>query len=352
MNLSAIFDEAAARRVFPGGVVFTARDDQIRAHEAFGTTAYDAAISRPVSLNTLYDVASLSKLVTLTAFLVAKRSANVSETEPLARFLPAFDTDDKRAITLRHLMMHSAGFGLHLQRLHGEECATWIEKIAAAPLENAPGEEVNYTCTAYFLLARVIEKLCGEAADAFIEREIFAPLNLKHSSFQSLAHFSSDEIAPTELKDDGKPWHGIVHDEAARRWQSETGGFCGNAGLFSTAADLARFCRMWISDGEDILHPDDVQSAFNDTRLENDAGGVYRGWGWQFDNETHMTRDAPPGTAGHQGFTGPTLFLNPHTRDMVIVLNNRVYPTRNGPARFVYHRRIAHEHFSRVGAMP
>ena len=347
VSLSAIFEEAAARRVFPGGVVFCARDEQTSAHQAFGTTAYEDAISRPVTRETLYDLASVSKLFTLTAFLIAKREAQISENELLSRFLPEFDSDDKRAITLRHLMMHSAGFGFHLQRLRGEPCALWIEKIADAPLESVPGERVNYTCTAYFLLARVVEKLCGDLIVEFIEDALLRPLNVSiKTMFAPLEKWSSDLIAPTELEPDGAPCHGMVHDEAARQWWEAGHGFCGNAGLFATARGLARFCGLWLNDGEDILHPDDVKSAFADTLLENDEGAVHRGWGWQKDNKTY-TCSAPPGCFGHQGFTGPTLFLNPHARDIVIVLNNRVYPSRNGPARFVYHRRIAQEHFAK-----
>ncbi len=270
---------------------------------------------------------------------------HVSENEPLARFLPEFNRADKRAITLRHLMMHSAGFGFALQRLQGKPCDSWIEEIAESPLECAPGERVNYTCTAYFLLARVVEKLCGQPINELIEGTIIKPLNMRRTTFAPLGSFFTDFIAPTEMREDGTPWHGIVHDEAARQWRSETGGFCGNAGVFGTAADLACFCKLWLNDGEEILHPDDVKSVFADVQLENPEGGVYRGWGWQRDNKTYTGENAPPGCFGHQGFTGPTLFLNPQTKDVVIVLNNRVYPTRNGPARFVYHRRVAKAHF-------
>ncbi len=318
--------------------------------EAFGTTAYDAEYSRPVRRDTIYDLASVSKLFTLTAFLIAKRDANINENDLVAHFLPEFDRADKRALTLRHLMMHNAGFEFHLQRLQGQPCQTWIQKIAEAPLECAPGEKVNYTCTAYFLLARVVEKLCGQSADEFIAKKLLAPLKID-CSFAPLENHALDQIAPTEIKN-GTPWQGIVHDEAARQWQAETGTFCGNAGVFGPAKALARFCQMWLNDGEDILHPSDVKNAFADVQLENAEGGVFRGWGWQQNNKTYTGEKAPPGCFGHQGFTGPTLFLNPHTKDVVIILNNRVYPTRNGPARFVYHRRVADAHFDYVEKEP
>jgi CubicO group peptidase (beta-lactamase class C family) len=358
MELDAIFEEAAMRRVFPGGVVFCRRGEQITYHHAFGTTAYDAEYSRPVQRDTIYDFASVSKMFTLTAFLIAKREAGISENEPVARFLPSFEREDKRAITLKHLMRHNAGFEFHLQRLYGQPCETWIEKIAEAPLECAPDTKVNYTCTAYFLLARVIEKLTGQGADEFITREILGAMDLHWTGFKPFEmtiHYKNswrsptiETIAPTELKEDGTPYHGIVHDEAARQWQEETGGYCGNAGVFGTAKDLARFCGMWLNNGEEILHPDDVKAAFDDTVLENAEGSVYRGWGWQCGNKTYLGEYAPEGCCGHQGFTGPTFFINPRTQDTVIVLNNRVYPTRNGPARFLYHRKVANAHFAKT----
>lgn len=351
MKLKAIFDEAIERHVFPGGVVYGARDSEITFHDAFGTTAYDAEYSQPVTRETVYDFASVSKMFTLTAFLVAKRAAKVDENEPVWRFLPEFDRDDKRSITLKHLMRHNAGFEFHLQLLHGQSCYTWTKKLSEAPLDSLPGSKVNYTCTAYYLLARVIEKLTGQRADVFIEEMLLKPLNLDGKiTFTPRELFPPEQIAVTELKDDGTPYHGIVHDEAARQWQAEKGGYAGNAGVFGTASDLARFCQMWLNEGEGILHPDDVKMSFADTVLENLEGGVYRGWGWQCGNKIYTGENMPVGCCGHQGFTGPTFFVNSNTKDMVIVLNNRVYPTRNGPARFVYHRRIADLHFATVNS--
>jgi CubicO group peptidase (beta-lactamase class C family) len=134
----------------------------------------------------------------------------------------------------------------------------------------------------------------------------------------------------------------MVHDEAARAWSTATGTACGNAGLFSTAADLARFAQLWLDEGScngrQILAPEDVRSTFNDVMQEGSHG---RGWCWQIDAAFYMSHVAPRGSAGHTGFTGPTFFLNPTTRDVAIILENRVCPTRHGPNRMPYHQRIA-----------
>ncbi|MBV9867848.1 MAG: beta-lactamase family protein [Abitibacteriaceae bacterium] len=360
--LSDIFKEAIAERAFPGGVVWLANPTGIVAHEAFGTKTYEAvdgaAWSGLVERNTIYDIASLSKLFTATAFLIAARAAGVQVEAPLTRFLPQFATTDKQAITLRQLLNHSSGIEIAIQSftktptiegpvasLHRGFVPTeqWVERIAAARLKTPPGESVLYSCTNYFLLARVTEMLSGERLDKFISHEIFEPLGMQRTSFTPLEDFPARAIAPTEIYvGTNEPWHGVVHDEAARTWQQETGGACGNAGVFATAEDLSRFTQLWLDAGQgngcQILHAEDVHQAFNDTVPEDD---IRRGWCWQIDAYGYMSETAPPHSAGHTGFTGPTLWLNPPTRHVAIILENRVYPTRNGPNRMGYHRRIA-----------
>lgn len=361
-ELTTIFNEASAERAFPGGVVWLADGTGVVAHEAYGTKAYDdapgAAWSGGVERDTIYDIASLSKLFTLTAFIIAARAHGVPVETPLAKLLPAFQVSDKRAITLRQLLNHSSGMGIAIQSFTKMPTiadpaivahqgivptAQWVERIAAAPLKTPPGTAVLYSCTNYFLLARVTEILSGQRLDEFIHSELFQPLGMAHASFTPLADFPAIAIAPTEMiADSATPWHGIVHDEAARTWQQETGGACGNAGVFATAADLACFAQLWLDEGaaqgRQILHPNDVHNALYDTVPEDD---IHRAWGWQIDAASYMSEAAPPPSAGHTGFTGPTLWLNPRTKQLCIILENRVYPTRQGPNRMGYHRRIA-----------
>ncbi|MDQ3815593.1 MAG: beta-lactamase family protein [Armatimonadota bacterium] len=345
-ELAAILEEAIAEPAFPGAVLWLAHDESVIVHEACGTTAYEDAISRPVRCDTCYDIASLSKLFTATAFLIAMRATSTDVNTPLAQFLPEFDTDDKRAITLRQLLNHTNGLGLHIQTLTDVPHDEWIARIAAAPLRSAPGDEVYYTCTSYFLLARVIESLVAQPLDRFIDAQLLQPLGMQ-ATFRPLDRWKPDEItshiAPTEIDEaSGQPWHGVVHDEAARAWSTATESACGNAGLFATAQDLALLARLWLDDGafegRQILHPIDVRKALTDTVTEDN---IRRGWCWQIDAPSFMSEMAPPGSAGHTGFTGPTLWLNPTTRHVAIILENRVCPTRHGPNRMPYHRRIA-----------
>jgi CubicO group peptidase (beta-lactamase class C family) len=339
-SLTEILESAIARRVFPGAVVFLARGEAVFAHGSFGTTAYDAEYSRPVTTDTVYDLASLTKLFTTTAFLLAAREAGVGARTPLAQFLPEFEIPDKRAITLRNLLHHSSGIELAIQSLVHFSPSEWISKIAAAPLHAPCGEKVLYSCTNFFLLARVIEMLCRMPLDEFIAARVLFPLEMTRTTFYPRAHFTLDEIAPTEIIE-GKVLHGAAHDEAARAWQEYSGhASCGNSGLFGTAADMAKFCRLWSENGQRILTREEIETALNDTVIEENPE-AQRGWGWQLDATFYMSERAPRNSCGHAGFTGPTLWLNRSTRDVCVILNNRVHPTRNGPERFPTHRKIA-----------
>ena len=336
-ELQTIFEEASAARAFPGGAVFLARGERTLAHAAWGTTAYDDLFSRPATTDTIYDLASLSKLWTMTAFLIAARENGVEPETSLARFFPQFASLPE--ISLLHLLHHNSGLSLHVQQLCDVPPEEWPQRIADAGLLFAPGERVRYTCTAFVLLGLVVEKLAGTSLDRFIDSRLVQPLGLKRTVYNAASHFDENEIAPTETDvATGKAWRGIVHDEASRA----LGGVAGNAGLFSTANDQAVFARMWLNNGVhegcEIVHSSDIARALNEAVP---AEGFGQAWSWHLDVSSWMSARAPVGTAGHLGFTGPSFFIAPATKHLCIVLNNRVYPTREGAARLRFHRRIA-----------
>jgi len=339
--------EAQDARVFPGATVWLSRGQKIAAHFASGTTAYDANYSAPVALDTIYDIASLSKLFTMTAWLMAARENKIEVETPIARFIPQRSSTSFDDITIRDLLRHSSGITFAIQELENVPASQWNARIAAAPLGHKVGSKVHYSCTNYYLLARIIEIIAATPLHIFIADRILAPLQMWDTTFSPTEQYSLQQIAPTEIdKEDQTPHHGIVHDEAARSWQLQTGGACGNAGLFSTASDLARFARIWLEDGAPILHETDARRAFSNTLPENQN---LRGWCWQIDMLGFMSHLRPPQTVGHMGFTGPTLLLNPQTKHIAVVLNNRVYPTRDGPNRLSYHRRLAAWLFEKTG---
>lgn len=342
-DLKLIVDAAAARGIFPGAAVFLARGDRVYAHAGFGTTAYEADYSKPVLRNTLYDLASLTKLFTATAWLMVAREDGIDAFTPVSSFLPLFNASDKGAIQIRHLLQHTSGIEIAIQGLTDEPTGSWVRRISEEPLKTEPGRSVLYSCTNFFLLARIIEKVTSEYLDDFIQENILDKLGMARTTFFPLRDWES-YTAPTEIID-GEALHGVVHDEAARAWEKATGhASCGNAGLFGTALDLWKFCQLWSQDGsyerKQILAPEDVKKALTDSHTEV-SPSARRGWGWQIDAEFYMSELAPPGSCGHAGFTGPTLWLNRGTGHVCIILNNRVHPNRNGPERFPTHRKMA-----------
>lgn len=343
-KLSLIFEEAIAKQVFSGGQVWLECNSEVLAHRAFGTTAYDAPYSCPVTLETLYDIASLTKLFTTTALLIALRHTQISIETPLCEFFPEFASPDKHSITLRDLLQHNSGVDLAIQALIAISPDEWISHIAQAPLHSEPKTKVLYSCTNFFLLARVIELLCKQSLDDYISAQILEPLQMQRTTWIPRRNFPLEEIAPTE-RDKEHLWHGVVHDEAARTWQEHTGhASCGNSGLFSTTRDLAKFAAMWCHDGthqgKQLLAPAEVKSIFRDPVRELNPIAK-RGLGWQLDAAFYMSEKAPADAAGHSGFTGPTLWISSNTGFICIILNNRVYPTRDTASRFPFHRRVA-----------
>ncbi len=326
----AILEDGIAARAFPGAVCHLSRRDEILCHEAAGSLGYDALFDVPATRETIYDLASVTKIYTLTAALCMLRDAKIALETSIHAFYPVFDAE----ITLEHLMAHASGISFPIQALEKVAANEWIERIAAEPRADAPGNSVLYSCTNLFLLARVAESVAGVSLDEIIETRILNPLGLQNTSF---APSDLDNVAPTEFYEGGV-WRGVVHDEAARSWRVQTGTCAGNAGIFAPAAEVARFAQIWSHNEGGILHPDDITRAFTTRYAENE---YWRGLGFQLDAPFYMSDQAPRGTAGHLGFTGPSLVLNPQSGHVAVVLNNRVHPTRNGPNRLPFQRQIS-----------
>ncbi len=319
---------------FPGAVCHLSRGAETVFDGACGNLGIEAPFLRPVTTETIYDLASVSKIYTLCATLAVLRDAGLALDAPLARFFPGFD----QKITLQLLMAHASGISFAVQKLDGVDAGDWMAQIIAAPLQSEPGTAVLYSCTNYFLLARVAEQIGGESLDSMVQKRICAPLGLKNTDF---APQNLGNVAPTERNGDGF-FHGIVHDEAARWWRAQTGHGAGNAGVFAPASEVARFVRIWASEGEAILHPEDAARAFVPLFPENSYS---RGLGFQIDAAFYMSEAAPPRSAGHTGFTGPSMTVTTGG-DVAVILNNRVHPTRNGPERMPFHRQIAEVFFA------
>ena len=331
MTPSGILRDAIENGVFPGATAYGARGETPLFDQAQGQLGIAPPFDKPVNRATLYDLASLTKIYVLAAALRCLRANRVDLDTPLCVFLLGFPA----TLTLAELMNHSSGLELHLQTLAEIPVDQWLPTIAATASASAPncgsGERVLYLCTNYFLLGRALVEIEGAPLETIVEKYLLRPANLR----ATFAPADLSNVAPTEADGRDGFWCGVVHDEAARAFRAQTGDCAGNAGLFSDAADVAKFGQLWWSD---FFHPDDV-AAIIARPLPEESGA--RGLGFQIDKPFYMGETAPPNTWGHLGFTGPSLVLNRDSQSVIALLNNRVHPTRSGPNRMKWHRELA-----------
>ncbi len=259
--------------------------------------------------------------------------------DPVARFIPEFAPDGKDRITILDLMTHVSGLPPDLPlevEFSGADEA--IRRAAALTPDAPPGARFVYSDINYFLLGDIVARVSGRRIDEYAREQIFEPLGMRDTMFLPPAPLLP-RIAPTQrclplawpCNQPGAPFlRGVVHDPTARRM----GGVAGHAGLFSTAADLSRFCRMLLAggtlDGARILAPATVARM---TRPSTPPGmRDVRGLGWDIDSSLSANRGElfPVGSFGHTGFTGTSLWLDAATTSYVVFLSNRVHPDGTG----------------------
>lgn len=354
-------------RQMPGAAFLLARGNDSYV-KAYGRQTY-AAEARAIESDTIFDVASLTKvIVTATAVQLLIEDGRLDMEAPLSRHLPACAGPARDGITLRHLLTHTSGLkaGLPAQPAwRGKEAALKLA-CSEAPT-HAPGTFFRYSDINFILLGLIIERASGEPLDRFATARIFAPLGMTRSGYRPLDRFKSGEIAPTQRTAaaiDGSlhgdvpreaELRGVVHDPTARFM----GGVAGHAGLFSTVNDLGRFARMMLDggmvNGKRFLSPASI--ARLSTAQSADAAHWRRSAGWDIDTPYSRPRGTlfPVGSYGHTGFTGCLLWIDPWSQTYFIFLSNRVYPNDKGAILPLYTelgtlaaKAVAHFDFSRV----
>jgi beta-N-acetylhexosaminidase len=342
--VDAAIRAAIARRVTPGAAVAIGGRDGVRYLRTYGSL--DHAPGAPaVAPSSIYDIASLTKVVgTTTAVMLLVDQGRMSLDDPLHRHLSVWPRGGWRDdITIRRLLTHSAGLAPFVRFWHPSAGAlrgrdAVVSAIAALPAAYAPGSRVTYSDLGFILLAAAVEEATGEPLDRVLE-PVWAGLGMGDTGFNPRAWAPLERIAPTEVDTFLRHTHvhGEVHDENA--WAM--GGVAGHAGLFSTAEDLARFAHHLLRslDGQDGL----PVSAATVARFVARQPGAARALGW----------DAAPGSGGiaramsdrafgHTGFTGTSLWIDPERDLFVVLLTNRVNPTRDGTG-IAELRRAVHE---------
>lgn len=341
-GVDRVIEQAIAARQIPGAVLLVGRGNETLYLKAYGKRSLAPAVEA-MTTDTIFDMASVTKVVaTTTAVMILVDEGKVRLTDRVATFIPDFGRYGKAEITIRHLLTHTSGLrpDLDLGDDHWRGYDTAIRLAAEEIPVAAPGERFIYSDIGFFLLADIVARVSGQPFDVFVRERVFEPLGMRDSTFLPPANWRP-RIAPTQSctpfgwpceGPDQVMLRGVVHDPTARRMN----GVAGHAGLFSTAADMARYCRMVLNGGS--LGVARVLSPLMVLKMTTPATPVgmrnVRGLGWDIDSSYSSNRGEllPVGSFGHTGFTGTSVWIDPTTRTYVILLANRVHPDGKGDA--------------------
>lgn len=331
-----LLHRAVADGACPGYALCVGAGDDVLRTEVYGRLA--GPDSPAVTLDTRYDMASLSKVLGATQLTwLALENGLLTLQDTVGAFFPDAPAD-KRDLTVFQLVTHQSGmepsFRLDLLGVAPEES---LRAILAHPLLCPPGTAVHYSCMGFITLGKMLEKAYGLPLDEAGRRYVFGPLGMTHTDWRP----EGGNIAPTEVDAaTGKPWQGVVHDENARF----QGGVSANAGVFSCIGDMSRFARMLACggtlEGRRYLCAETLRLAVrNQTAGLNEArglgvelnalGGCFMGDLW------------PRAGFGHTGFTGTSLAVDPESGLFCVLLANRVWPTREN-LKLMRVRRLLH----------
>ena len=334
--------DAAIRRAvdggrLPGAVFLLDRDGAVHsaAHGRLSSEAGAAA----VRADTIFDAASLTKvLATAPAVLLLVEDGKVALDAPLRRYFPDCEAGGLGALTVRQLLTHTSGLPAGLPATppwQGEDAAYAL--ACSRALTHAPGTAFRYSDVNFVLLGRLVKQVSGKGLDQFARERLFVPLGMADTGFVPLdwaGPARSARIAPTRPQAESAA--GIVHDPTARRM----GGVSGSAGVFTTAADVARFARMLLAggmhEGRRVLGADSVRLM---STVQSPPGvAETRAMGMDIASPFARPRGAlfPVGSFGHTGFTGCILWIDPGSRTFYVFLSNRVYPDQTSDILDLY----------------
>ena len=329
--LAPLIEEQIRKRAFPGAALAVGYRGSLVLQNSYGKLDYSAKAPTLVK-ETIYDLASLTKVITATTLAMQLYERGQLKLEhPVSRYFAGFVGEEREKITIRHLLTHTSGLPAHLplyKDLKGKPA--FVERILQVPLESKPGTKAVYSDLGLILLGNIIEKLAAQPLDQLATTRIFQPLGMAHTFFNPKAKWKR-MIAPTELD----PWRGRllrgeVHDENA----FAMGGVSAHAGLFGTTGDLAIFCQMLLNGGiydhRRIVRRSTVEKF---TMRQNFPEDSSRALGWDTPSSGSSAGSLLSSRSfGHTGFTGTSVWIDP-TRDLFIVLlTNRVHPTRENNA--------------------
>ncbi|MBW3570759.1 MAG: beta-lactamase family protein, partial [Gemmatimonadetes bacterium] len=319
--------EQIERESFPGAALVVGVGAEEVYRSAAGRVGWTERAEPVDAARTMFDLASLTKAVgTTTAVMLLVEDGRMRLDDPVSRYVPEFAGGEGRRVTIRQLLSHTGGARAGAANMNQDAAPAAVRRyLVTRPLAVRPGKDVLYSDIGFVVLWTAAERAAGEPLPAYLRRRVWEPLGMTSTRFA--APRGCERCAPTLLLSDGEPYRGGSYDEVARAMN----GLAGNAGLFATAGDLARFAAMIANGGEldgvRVLRPETIEAFL---RPQPGAGSFALGWvaycreGMVPD---HRACDEVY-AIGHTGSTGTALWIDPRTRIWMVLLTNRVYEPR------------------------
>jgi len=331
-GIDRVVEEEIEKGNIPGAVVLIGQGNKVLYWKAFGHEVNEP-FQEVMSKNTIFDLASLTKpIATATSILILADQGKIDPCDYAGKYLPAFACNGKEQVQLQHLLTHTSGLPAYtnadsLKNAFGTPCPDKvIDKICAMKAVSKPGEEFRYSCLGYITLARIVEVVSAENVDDFARKNIYAPLKMKHTTYNPPVS-GEKNIAATQIVD-GQLLRGTVHDPLAQLM----GGISGNAGLFSTAYDLSIYCQMLLNSGKwkgvKVLSIEAINKL---TTMQSHG----RAYGFDVNSGYSWVKGsyAPENAFCHTGYTGTSIVCDPASKTYVIILTNRAHPHDKGTSK-------------------
>ena len=316
---------------YPGAALVVGRADTVLFIKGYGRLTWSPRSPAVAPDSTLFDLASLTKVVvTTTALMLLVDRGAVKIDAPVRTYVPEFNGDGTAGITVRQLLTHTSGLRATLPLYEEPDAAAALQRVFAATPIYRPGTRVVYSDLNAILLGEIVRRAAGEPLDRFAAREIFTPLGLTQTLFRPPAALRR-RIAPTG------EWHGhAVAGEVNDRNAARLGGVAGHAGLFATAVDVARFAQCILRGGalptgRRLVGVGTVR-LFTTKAVDFGHGTEARALGWQAvptgEQESSAGTVFGPRSFGHTGWTGTSLWIDPDRGVFVVLLTNRAFAPR------------------------
>lgn len=326
-EVEKVINDAISDQAFPGAVILVWKDGETILEKSFGQFTYEET-SPAVELNTIYDLASLTKVIaTTTAAMICVDKKLFGLNDAISKFIPTFASNGKEYVTIKNLLLHNSGLPAwkkyNKKNLSKEEI---LNDIYKSEPEFEPGTKTLYSDLGMIVLGKVIEKVSNRGFDEFCNEEIFNPLKM-YNTFFNPPDSVKDRIPPTETDTFWrmKLIKGEVHDENS----SLLGGIAGHAGLFSTAADIAKLLEMLMNNGyvngDQFIKKETTKQFISKYNSENQR---LLGWDLKSEKGSSAGNKFSTDSFGHTGFTGTSIWIDPVRNLFVVFLTNRVYPSR------------------------